>query len=222
MRTVFHAIQRFPLRGWRLLGLSILLGLFIAGCATTGNIDPKYDVSVKRETGLVLFSVTHDDFRGPFGSLAGDLEFRVSIWNGDSNTELPHAYSNDFANLLATSPFEPTWGNYFVREYPAGRYAFKHWQLIQRIPYGFRTFEPGEPAPLLEFEIPAGRVVYLGNIHGELEIEKNWLGGQQVLGVVPRIRNESERDLALILKAYPQLVGKVEIRPFPAGRWAPR
>lgn len=222
MRTVFLTAQSFPSRGWRLFCVSIILGLFMTGCATTGNIDPKYDVSVKRETGLVLFSVTHDDYRGPFGSLARDLSFRIKMLDRNSNTELPFAFSNDSGNRFATSPFEPTWGNYFVREYPAGRYAFIGWQLLQIIPYGSRTFEPKVAPVPLDFEVLPGGVVYLGNLHGELVMGKNWLGAQQVFGVVPQIRNESERDLALILKQYPQLAGKVEVRTFPVEPWGPR
>ena len=40
--------------------LPTLLALTLASCVTTGNISTKYDVSALKNSGLVLFSVTHD------------------------------------------------------------------------------------------------------------------------------------------------------------------
>ena len=40
--------------------LAAMLTLSLASCATTGNIPPNYDVLAPKNSGLVLFSVTHD------------------------------------------------------------------------------------------------------------------------------------------------------------------
>lgn len=205
-----------------LFGIPVILGMLLTGCASTGNIDPKYDLSAKRDAGIVLFSVTHDKYQGPFGSLGGGLVLDVHIRDAIKTTLLPSAFSSDPGSLRATTPFETVWGRYFVREYPAGRYEFTGWDFTEFNSFGSRTYKPKELPLPLAFDVRPGDVIYVGNVHGSLSLGNNLLGVPVVVDVDPLIRNEAERDLPLIQKEYPQLKGKVEIKPFPVGAWGHR
>jgi hypothetical protein len=72
-----------------------MLAFALASCATTGNISTKYNVSEPKNSGLVLFSVTHDKDAEFLFRRGTDIRFNVYFRNTDNNIEIPAAFSND-------------------------------------------------------------------------------------------------------------------------------
>ena len=86
--------------------LAAMLTLSLASCATTGNIPPNYDVLALKNSGLVLFSVTHDKDTEYLFRRGTDMRFNVYFRNANNNIEIPAAFSNDTLALIVTSQFE--------------------------------------------------------------------------------------------------------------------
>ena len=206
--------------------LPTLLALTLASCVTTGNISTKYDVSALKNSGLVLFSVTHDKNTEYFFRRGTDIRFNVYFRNTDNNIEIPAAFSNDTLALIVTSQFDAVWGRAYVREFAAGRYEVSGWSLEQGIGAKTRTTKPKKPLPPIAFDVKAGSVTYIGNVHGSLQwgrkmpMALNLIGGADLAGgVIAEIRSEYDRDAKVILEDYPQLADRIVVRPLPNGPW---
>ena len=200
---------------------AIMLTLALAGCQMTGNVSPKYDVTVSKNSGLVLFSVSHEKKKDKsfFRDHAADMKFSVDFRSVDNNMDIPAAFSNDTSALLKTSAFDSVWGRVYVREFAAGRYELSGWSLQWSIGTDIRIIKPKKsPAPIT-FEVLPGSITYIGNMHGGLVLSKTPFGYDMSAGAFPQIRNEAERDMTVILKDYPQLAGKVDFAPLRSGSW---
>lgn len=200
-------------------GALALAGL--AGCETTGSVDRAVRPETLRQSGLVLFSVTHTLEKDSLVRRGGNVTFYVELRDLDSPRNLPSAFSTNLATLepVVHSSFEGWWGRVFVRELPVGRYALVGWSVLQNHVYSVREFRPKVAPPALTFEVTPGTVQYLGNVHGQLLWGRNPFGIDILAGAVPEVRNEADRDLAVILKDYPQLQGKVVVQPLATGVW---
>lgn len=205
-------------RLWTLFFVTVAT-LALAACQTTGNVSPKYDETASRNSGLVLFSVSHDKNKELFLSRGADLQFSVDFRSLDNTIEIPAALSNDTLALFPTSAFDGVWGRVYVREFAAGRYELSGWSLKRDIGTNARFVRPEKPPVPIAFEVRPGSITYIGNVHGALVSSKSLRGFDISGGVVPQIRNEAERDLKEILKDYPQLAGKVVVAPLRGGPW---
>lgn len=205
----------------RMLLLAAMLALVLTGCETTGNVPPGHDISAHRNSGLVLFSVTHDKDYKHLARRGANIRFSVTFRNVDKNIDTQPAFSNEMMALIVTSPFENVWGRVYVREFAAGRYELSGWRLEQNTGSGLITITAEKPPVPIAFEVRAGSVMYIGNVHGSLEWGKRKVLGfiELVSGVNPQIRNEADRDEKVILKDYPQLAGKIVVAPLPGGPW---
>jgi hypothetical protein len=56
-----------------------------------------------------------------------------------------------------------------MREFAAGRYELSGWSLEQGIGVKTRIIKPKKPLLQIGFEVQAGSVVYIGNVHGSLQ-----------------------------------------------------
>lgn len=202
---------------WRLL-LCVSLALStLAGCETTGNVATDYDFSKPRDTGLALFSVTHDRDDSGFSRNGNNVAFFVSIRDAVTGAELPRAFSQVFTDP-SLSAVGYSWGHYYVREFAAGRYEFAGWKLIRHL-INVTEITPRKQPPPLVFDVLPGSVIYLGNIHASIVWGQNPLKFYLAIGAVPEIRDEAVRDIPLILKEYPQLQGKIQTKLLPMGPW---
>ncbi|PKO81135.1 MAG: hypothetical protein CVU19_08555 [Betaproteobacteria bacterium HGW-Betaproteobacteria-13] len=207
-------------RLWALLSASLLM-LALGGCQTTGNVSTGYDPGASKNSGLVLFSVSHDKNTEHFLPRGADLQFSVTFTSVDGTVKIPPALSNDTLALFPTTVFEAVWGNVYVREFPAGRYELSGWSLRRDIGTNARHINPQLPPPPIPFEVKPGSITYIGNVHAALVAVPSLRGFDINAGVEPQIRNEAERDMKAILKDYPQLAGKVLVAPLPSGPWKP-
>jgi hypothetical protein len=204
---------------YSLLLLAIVLVFVLSGCASTGNVDRKYNVSAHNNTGLLLFSVSHDKDERTLGRGGANIYFSVTFHSDDTTDTIPRAVSNDLGALMPTSQFDNVWGTLYVREFPAGRYELFTWELIQNTGVSISSFTPKQLPQPISFEVRPGSVTYIGNIHGFLLWRKNIFGMDLVDGVIPKIMNEADRDINIILKDYPQLNGLVITTPLRTGAW---
>ncbi|MEK8051036.1 hypothetical protein AACH10_12370 [Ideonella sp. DXS22W] len=202
------------------LGLAGLAAL--SGCETTGSIDRHAAPETLKGAGWVLFSVTHERDMTAIARRAGNVTLFVDMRDLDRQQDLQRAFSTQLATLspVIESSFDDLWGRVFVRELPPGRYAFTQWTVFQNYVYFTRSYSPQPAPPPLTFEVQAGSVTYLGNLHGHLNWTRNALGVDMLSSAEVTVRHEADRDLAAIFKSYPQLRGKVDVKPLPAMRWA--
>ena len=195
---------------------AILFFLILGGCATSGNIDRGYNLSSLNDKGLVLFTVTHDKEEGWFRN-GSNIYSAVTFVNKTTSKKSQRAQSNDWGTLIMTSDIEGVWGRIYAWELDAGHYELSEWYAAQNTGVGIRTVAPELPLSHNSFEVLPGTVTYIGNIHGKLLWAKNTFGMDLLAGGIPLSGNEAKRDVALFLKNYPQLSGKVDIKPLPPG-----
>lgn len=203
------------------LGAAACAALMLA-CTTTGNIEPAAVAARDPGKALLVLSVTHD--WGPpsplFGAaLGGGVRFHVELRGAGlegGRTSLP---SLTDTGMSMQTPFDKIWGRLYVRELAPGDYEFVSWRLEQNTGVGWRSFTPKAPPPALPVTLRAGTVTYIGNVHAETVWGRNLLGMPLLAGGQPELRNEAERDLALLYKDYPQLKGQVTLMPLPPGPW---
>ncbi len=210
--------------------IMLLPGLAVIACgagAAAGDVDPEVVEAIRKESALIIFTVSHD--AGPPFALLG---MKTSSFGAAANVKLNVEFRGpalEGGKLLVesrqpvhgnTSAFEDRFGKLFVREVPPGRYELFTWELVQLVtPTSPRTVRPPVPPPAQPFEVTAGSVTYLGNIHGELTWERSLLGMHLMDDGRASIRNEAERDLELAYRTYPQLRGKVTVAPLKTGAW---
>lgn len=202
------------------IALPIILSMLLAGCESTGNVVANYAPSANKNTGLVLFSVTHDKGQALRTAHNTKLFIRFKGVGKEAATDIPRAFSNmETMSPLMTTPFEDVWGRVYVREFAAGSYTLSGWWLEYHTGVSSNSISPKKPPTPIKFDVQPGSVTYIGNVHGSLLWGKNLFGIPLVAGAIPEIRNEAERDMKLILKDYPQLEGKVVVSPLSPGPW---
>lgn len=206
--------------------MGVLVLALLAGCETTGNIEPAALAATDKTKAVVLFTVTHD--WGPLApisgqSIGGSVRFFVELRGAGLEGGSKSAASitdPGLSSMFVQTPFDRLWGRFYVLELPAGKYELVTWRLTQQTGVGVQSFTPKVPPPTLAFELAAGTVTYIGNIHADLAWGKNPFGITLLAGGLPTVRIEAERDLELIYKTYPQLKGRVEVAPLTTGLWA--
>lgn len=203
----------------RLLLAALMSAGFLAGCATS-NIDANYSLDAGKGKGLVVLSATHDfgpKWLGkPVGSNAR-MHFRIRDAATGKLVVTAHSLTEELMSV--TTPFEDVWGRYYVQELPAGRYEVYSWDMTVQTGVGINSYSPKKPPPVRAFEVQAGKAVYIGNFHGNIRYGTVLIAPMPVGGHAS-IGNQAERDLRLVYKEFPQLQGKVEVRPVdPALIW---
>lgn len=196
---------------------AICLFLILTGCATRGNIDRGYNLSSMKDKGLVLFTVTHDKEEGSAFRNGGNIYSAVTFVNKTTSKETQRAMSNDFVTLIMNSDFEEVWGRIYAWELDVGHYELSAWSAAQNTGVGILTVTPELPLSHIGFDVLPGTVTYIGNIHGKLLWAKSIFGIELLAGGMPIAGNKADRDLAVFLKNYPQLIGKIDIKPLPSG-----
>lgn len=215
-------IQNTPIKStihYTLLFCITLWALTLTGCASFGNVDSKYDPSAHPNTGLILFSVTHDKDNNSLFRKAGNIYLEIFFRNIDTGENTLRAVSNDWGSLIPTTPFDNAWGTLYVREFTAGHYELSSWGLHQDTGMAVNSFTPKQPPAPIAFEVRPNTITYIGNIHGSLLWGENMFGIDLVSGAIPQIKNEAQRDIKMILKDYPQFNDKISIAPLRTGSW---
>lgn len=186
---------------WLLLLLAPLLG----GCAPTFSDWTRVDDS-SAPSGTLVASVTttgSSDVQFIFSALPEGRE-RVL-------TSRQRGLLSDTGNL----ELEQGHGRLNVVQLPAGHYALQGWRLqLGRERSHQRWLKPAGLPPV-EFTVVAGEVVYIGNLHVNVETG----GIAETLTVLAPVKAASallgstpERDLSLLAEGYPEVSG-APLRP---------
>jgi hypothetical protein len=198
--TEFNARKAF------LAGLASL----ICGCATQAPKEINLDAHPGE--GIIVFAVSHDASGGHVSTLWVQLD-RVS---GKSLTNSYPSVESKGTIRLA-SDFDDDHGRLAVVNLPAGRHELSTWRFSN----GTGLYiSPEKDPPPLQFEVNAGAVVYLGDIHGVVGVGRNLLGIKSAGDVEPEVRDRHERDIAVFESKYPQFRNKATVQLLPTGTWA--
>lgn len=190
----------------------ILLAFALGGCSAK-IVKNDFSFSPGDNMAIAVFSVTHDKKPGTqsavahfyFGDKSGSGRQSVTsrsdeIWKY-SDSEFPDQYGRVMAVLL-----------------PASSYVLDDWFIENGTGM---EISPRTRSEKLNFELRAGEVKYLGNLHTNLQTGENFLGISITSSGYPEIRNEAERDIPLFEKKYPQFKGKIVVDLLKLGLWTP-
>lgn len=157
---------------------------------------------------VVIVSVTHEP-------RAGKADGRV-ILDGRTPgyTQLRSAASvvepsirNDFSDRV---------GEVYVLELTPGHHRFNNWWLQ----VDSRVAKPAPDGLPLEFDVTAGEVVYLGDLHIAVAIEKTrWFNNDYATAAEVVVQDRSAVDIPIAERANPWLAGKVRPALLPLGPW---
>lgn len=195
-----------------LAGVAVL-ALVLSGCAAKSvSKDFKFDAS--KDEGIVVVSVTHD--------LAGGRAARgfFNVNNGplEKNGLLLSTQVEVMPGITGGSDFEEEYGKLYVLTLPAGKHSITSWRLTYG---GALTIEPRTRLTPLEFQVVAGEIKYLGNLHTNVRMGKNLVGLPVAGDGYPEVRDQRARDVAQFEGKYPQFKEKVKVDVLTLGPWVP-
>jgi hypothetical protein len=186
----------------RLLSLALLLGL--QACAQSAAEKPEFSFSPGRGTGVIVGSVT-ESYQASYGTtLTIEFEQVGGTRKGSifTTSVLMTATDNDFKQVSGLR------GTVYAVELPAGEYKMTGWEFK----WGTVTVEPAQQRPIA-FTVLPNEVAYLGNVHATLsESRVPIIGAPRIDAAAIGIRDEGERDAAVVRRKYPTL-SSVQIRP---------
>jgi hypothetical protein len=78
---------------------------------------------------------------------------------------------------------------------------------------------PAGPLVPLEFDVVAGRVIYLGNLNARVAAGRNLFGQRTANDGVGEVRDRRTVDIPLMEARYPTLKGKSVVALLPLGIW---
>lgn len=182
---------------------TLVVAILGAGCRSLvqQNIDPDAPSFIGSEEGLILGSVTapfvdhyHEVILFHYRSVGDGGKTAGRLTSARSPGWIPGVPACDEEGLPEQC------GRLFAVSLPAGDYEI----------YGVQEQSPGETIyemPPLRFTVAQGRASYLGNMHTAFcqGLVRSTRGA--ILGGDLLIRDERERDLALLETRYPQLRG---------------
>ena len=125
------------------------------------------------------------------------------------------AFDGLIYSIYSPSDFPDDAGKLFALRLPAGKHRFDSW--VVRGP--FSTMAPKEKPSPLEFEVKAGRTIYLGNLHLHLQAVWDGLGRQVAYDASAEVRDQRDRDLEVYGLKYPQGKDAVDISLLAQGPW---
>lgn len=195
-----------------LTSLLALAALVLTGCSS--YVAPDYQPAAASGEGVVVFTVTQEHSRAE--NRREKLDFHFT--GGALGHRKIVASARNGWDFSVEPAFGKAYGRVYVLRFPAGINQLDHWSMND----GFNNFYPEGPLPPLAFEVKPGSVTYLGNLHGKLRWGQNLFGGNVVVGAITEVRDESARDLELVLQRYPQFKGRITVAPLPVGPWQPQ
>lgn len=189
-----------------------LLAILMTGCAVS-NVDRNFSLGNNPDQGVVIASVSFDRI--------GSRNFQAMFYLDEDIPGAPVPARRlealaEHMTIRMGSQFKDSYGQVLAISLPAGRHTISSWRLVRSAGY---TLSPSEKMVPLEFQVEAGKVQYIGNLHLNLAEGNNVLGLPVIADASPEIRDRQDRDLAIIRKKYPQFAGRTEIRLLPLGTW---
>ena len=112
----------------------------------------------------------------------------------DANQRAPGDYENyGVKGGLHAIPLEP------------GTYQLTNWTIFRNNGLGYSHIYPAKPPPPLSFEVKAGVVTYIGDLHFQVSKGRNLLGIPLASGGKPISKDFFARDYSTMKKKFPKL-----------------
>lgn len=183
--------------------------LFLQGCAGTPLSATTSEADLKTKA-VVILSVSHDQGASD-GAKAifylDEARFPGRVVMESIRTTLSIAQASDFSDRR---------GHVYALELEPGQHTIDGWQVASA---GARIY-PRVRAPALTFEVQAGQVLYLGNLHAQLTLgHQMFFGNRAAYGAVPVVQDKSTQDIAIAEKLTPTLKGRIQSALLPLGPW---
>lgn len=206
----------------------LVLFALVSGCSTTGPVMQGMHVLVDQGSGVVVFSLTHD--RGKTTVTRGGSGLRFMLQARERSTGERMDWEVESDSLSPFEELEGIEGQVFVIRLNPGVHELLGFErgLDEQLP-----MTPWKP---ITFDVQAGTVQYLGNIHLDLTWKPGTVTTYASLpsgAVIPltrfawlidkkdgRISDRLGRDQAVLLEYYPSLKGvQIEKMLLPLGPW---
>jgi hypothetical protein len=196
--------------------LSILTALLLAACAHRPSGEPTESLGDKTK-GVIAASTTYTD-----GTRTLDSWFYIRK-KGESNKD-------NFIRLSAKPPASTgsgllaltlsTIGTHSIGDFPdtpdhsgrvlavqlePGEYELYSWTIYVQAVNGYGYISPKAPPTPLPFQVQAGVITYLGNLHGQTVMGQNVFGMDVPGGGIPSITDRLERDKPMLKAKFPML-----------------
>jgi len=194
-----------------LFAACLLAVAVMTGC-NSRSVRKDFSFKDPQSEGIVVFSVSHDSDAGRHAQALVYMDGGVASGKG-------HVFSSGggmITGFSTASDFGDGYGQLFAVALPVGKHAFDSWQITNRS--GLWIYPKEKPAPLV-FEVGAGQVKYLGNLHAQLETGKNLFGATAVGDGFVLVRDERRRDVPMFQEQYPQFQTKVVVELLDLGPW---
>lgn len=193
-----------------LLALLTPLLATLVGCAA-GNVPTSYRFPDAPTVGIVVASVAHNAEAGP-GARA------VVHFDTQGNPTQNRLQSvGESISKGGPDSIDVDGGRLFVLTLPAGRHTLDAWQLRDSTT---TWVQPAGALVPLAFEVKPGEVTYLGSVQATLAVRRGPMGLAVVDGGQVELRDQRERDIAVVERLYPQFKGQIVPRLLTQGAWA--
>lgn len=190
------------------------LVMLLSGCAAK-SVQRDFVLDKNSGKGLVVVSVSHDraGSRGMAGTFYMDRKGPLS------DMVMLRTLGEAFPGIVKGSQFKDSYGQVLVLELSAGSHAIETWRAARDAGY---EITPTVPPPPLVFEVAAGSIQYIGNLHLNLASGKNLIGVTVIADAQPEVRDMRSRDIEQVERIYPQFKDKIAINLLPLGPWPPQ
>jgi hypothetical protein len=207
------------LNGQKLIGMLALM--LFQGCAITQNSAADTNDTQNKGMGVIVFSLTHDVQGGPDNNV---LLYRYQLPYSFGKRETYQSNERNIFSVAKPGDFPSPSGSGYLSVYgylhvvpvPVGEHEFQSWNITAQ--NGTLSIYPKNAKPL-KFTVAAGEVVYLGAFHGHLKQGKNLLRMEITGDGFVSVRDDRERDMALLYKRYPQYRNQVKYEVLREGNW---
>ncbi len=183
--------------------------------AQAASVQDSTTVTAGPGKATVIISITHDEDTGNKGWTTVYIDGRATGPSADV-----HALSSidTVMGIPRGSDFKDLYGRVYVVELPAGPHQIDAWYTS--VPFGHVA--PVSDPPPLRFDVAAGDVVYLGNVHMVNRLERpSFMSPWVPVGGTPAVRDRQRVDMPIAEAKAPALKGNVQIRLLPLGTWGP-
>lgn len=184
--------------------------LLMQGCAGNPISATATEADLRTKAAVVL-SVSHD---------LGAVDGAKAIFYLDE-ARFPGRVVMESIKTIASFPqaneFPDRRGHVYVLELEPGQHTIDGWQVASA---GARI-HPSVRAPALTFEVQAGQVLYLGNLHAQLTLgHKMLFGSRAAYDARVVVQDKSSQDVEIAESRTPALKGKVQKALLPLGPWS--
>lgn len=162
------------------------------------------------ETATIIVSVSHERNGGRSARAIFNL-------NGGEQKDGGRTLASQDIFIPGRGDFKGDYGKLVVIKLPEGTHELTSWAIFG---YNGSEIRPQDRPRPLKFEIKAGEVKYLGNLHMNMQSNKNIFGARVIpVEGQPEIRDMRQRDITLFEARHPDAREKIIIDLLPLGHW---